>query len=72
MGFEWEYVLICTTHGEVQISELGGVGEGKKEIGNLDVFLTALLRVVLGGEREGRFVFAKDMNGKRPGELQNM
>ena len=71
MGFKWVYVMFCTAHGESQVSELGGVGEGKKEIGNSDVFLTPIWKVVLGGER-CRFVFGMGMNGKRPGELQNM
>jgi hypothetical protein len=72
MGFEWEYVLPYPTYVEPQVSEPGGVGEGRKELGDSDVFLAPLQRVVLGGERQSRRGYAINVNGKRPCELQNM
>jgi hypothetical protein len=59
-------------YGEPQISEPGGMGEERNELGYSDVFLTPLLTAVLGGERQGCCGFSADVNGKRSCELQSM
>jgi hypothetical protein len=74
MGFEWAYILSCPVHGEFQMSDPGGVGEERKELRDLNVFLTPPPRVALMGKRQsGRGLRSSpDVNGKRPSELQIM
>jgi hypothetical protein len=69
MGLDLVYFYFCPV--KFQVSELGCVGEEKKEGGDSDSFLSTLWRVVLGKERQSRG-FATDENGKRPGESKKM